>query len=144
LVILEDIRRITSGGKTNLASHEGGKRRQLEPGSEDIWYHSPIRRHKVLGLNGSESNDLLISPLVSLNTDSLYGQERDKRLRDVVVQSGLSDLFNVDGIGGLEDLDLFPGDFSQDSDGETGTGEGVTSDQMGGDVKQTTKSSNFV
>jgi len=79
-----------------------------------------------------------------LNTDSLYGQERDKRLRDVIVQSGLSDLFNVDDIGGLEDLDLLPGNLSQDSDSETGTGEGVTSNQMGRDVKQTTESSDFV
>ena len=79
-----------------------------------------------------------------MNTDSLYGQERDKRLRDVIVQSGLSDLFNVDDIGGLEDLDLLPGNLSQDSDSETGTGEGVTSNQMGRDVKQTTESSDFV
>jgi len=79
-----------------------------------------------------------------LNTDSLYGQERDKRLRDVIIQSGLSDLFNVDDIGGLEDLDLLPGNLSQDSDSETGTGEGVTSNQMGRDVKQTTESSDFV
>lgn len=79
-----------------------------------------------------------------MNTDSLYGQERDKRLRDVIIQSGLSDLFNVDDIGGLEDLDLLPGNLSQDSDSETGTGEGVTSNQMGRDVKQTTESSDFV
>jgi hypothetical protein len=44
----------------------------------------------------------------------------------------------------LEDLDLLPGNLSQDSDSETGTGEGVTSNQMGRDVKQTTESSDFV
>jgi hypothetical protein len=106
--------------------------------------NSPIGRHKVLGLNSTERDDLVVRPLVALHSDSLDGQERDKRLRDVVVQPGLPDLFDVDDVGGLEDGDLFPGNFTEDSDGETRAGEGVTADEVGGNIKQSTESSDLV
>jgi hypothetical protein len=35
----------------------------------------------------------------------------------------------------LQDGDLIPGDFAQDANGEAGSGEGVATDEMGGDVE---------
>lgn len=106
--------------------------------------NSPIGRHKVLGLDSTKRDDLVVRPLITLHSDSLDRQERDKRLRDVVVQPGLPDLFDVDDVGGLEDGDLFPGDFAKDSDSETRTREGVTADEVGGNVEQSTEGSDLV
>jgi hypothetical protein len=65
-------------------------------------------------------------------------------LRDLVVKTSSSDLLNVDLIGVLQNLDLFSGNFTENSNGKTGSREGVSADQMGGNVEETTESSDFV
>jgi hypothetical protein len=65
-------------------------------------------------------------------------------LRDLVVKTSSSDLLNVDLIGVLQNLDLFSGNFTENSNGKTWSREGVSADQMGGNVEETTESSDFV
>lgn len=87
---------------------------------------------------------LVVSPLVSLDTDSLNRQKSHKRLRDLVVQASGTDFFNVNLVGMLQDLDLVSGNFAENSDGKTRAGEGVSTDQVGGNVEKSAKSSDLV
>lgn len=105
---------------------------------------SPIGRHKVIRRDRPQRNHLIVRPLVSRDSDRLDRQQRRERLRDLVVQTSGSDLLDVDGVGLLEEGDLLSVDRSQDSDRETGSGEGVSADEVGGDAEETTEGSDLV
>lgn len=77
---------------------------------------------------------LIVRPLVALNTDSLNRQKSNERLRDLVVQAGSTDFLNVDLVGVLQNLDLVSSNFTEDSDSKTRAREGVSTDQVGGNV----------
>ena len=104
----------------------------------------PVGRHKVLGGDSSEGDDLVISSSVSSDTDRLDRQQGDESLGDLVVETGGSDLLDVNVIGVLEDLDLVSGDFTEDSDGETRSGEGMSSDKLSRDTEQSSEGSDLV
>ena len=56
----------------------------------------------------------------------------------------MPDFFDVDAIGVLEDLDLFPCDGAEDADSETGTGEGMALNEVGGDGEEASEGADFV
>ena len=58
------------------------------------------------------TSHLVICSRVSRDTHSLDGQQRHKRLTDLIIQSCFTDLLNVDVIGMLEDGDLFASDLA--------------------------------
>ena len=95
-------------------------------------------------MDRSQCDHLFICPLVTHHTDSLYGQQHCKRLTDLVVDSGLADFFDVDAIGLLEDLDLLASNGTEDPNSETGAGEGMTLDKVGGDREEATESPNLI
>lgn len=105
---------------------------------------SPIRRHEVFRLHRAQSNDLLICPSVAHNADSFYREEHSECLGDLVVETRLPDLLDVDAVSLLEDLDLLPGDGAKNADGETRTREWMALDEMVGDGEKTTESTNFI
>lgn len=88
--------------------------------------------------------DLLIGPSITLYTDRLDRQQRSESLRDLIVQSSGSDLLDEDRIGVLTDLYLRGGHFSENPDRETRSREGVSTDEVGGNVEQSTEGSYFV
>ena len=92
--------------------------------------HKPIRRHEVLGRDCAQRHDLLVCPRVSSDTDRLDRQKCDKCLRDLVVQSSCAHLLDVNVVGVLKDLDLLACDLAEDTDGQSRTREGVSSDKM--------------
>ena len=95
-------------------------------------------------MDRSQCDHLFICPFVTHHTNSLYGQQHCKRLTDLVVDSGLADFFDVDAIGLLEDLDLLASNGTEDPNSETGAGEGVTLDKVGGDREEATESPNLI
>jgi hypothetical protein len=87
---------------------------------------------------------LVVCSGISGYTDCLDWQEGDECLTDLVVETSSSDLINVDIVGLLQDLDLISGDFTEDTDGKSRSGEGVSSDKVGRDVEQPTECSYLV
>ena len=65
-------------------------------------------------------------------------------MADLVVEIGLSDLFDVDVVGLLKDLDLFASDWTKDTNGKTRSWEWVALDKGRGDGEQATESADFV
>jgi hypothetical protein len=104
----------------------------------------PVGSHEVLRLDRPQADNLLVSPPVTLNTNRLDRQQRRERLSDLVVETGLADLLDEDLVGVLGDLDLLAGDGTEDTDGESRSGEGVTADEVSGDVEETTEGADFV
>lgn len=79
-----------------------------------------------------------------MHSDGLDGQQGSKGLTDLVVQSSNPDLLDEDRVGVLSDLDLRGGDLSEDTDSETWSREGVTTDQVGGNVEESSQCSYFI
>lgn len=59
---------------------------------------------------------LIVRPTVTLHAYRFDGEESAEGLRDLVVETGFADLFNVDVVCFLRDLDLFTGDLAEDTD----------------------------
>lgn len=134
-VIRDEIFFNTAGGNTNLPVSCAFTARPLYP---------PVSSHKVLGRDRPDRNDLVVRPRVTSNTNRLHRQQRHEGLRDLVVQARSSDLLDVDVVRVLQNGDLITGDLSQDSDGKTRSGEGVSSDELGWDAEQSAERSHLV
>jgi len=87
---------------------------------------------------------LLISPAITLHTNSLHGEESSESLSDIVVEASSADLIDEDLVGVLSNLDLRGVDLAENADGESWAGEGVTADEVGGDVEETAEGADFV
>jgi hypothetical protein len=145
LVILDEIFRRMAGGKWNQSCENKRRgRRQSSKSQVKQTHRCTNGSHEVVGGDSSESNDLVVRPLVTGNTDSFDGKESGERLRDLVVQAGSSDLLDVDGVGLLEEGDLVARDGSEDSDGESRSGEGVSANEVLGDVEQSSEVSDLI
>jgi hypothetical protein len=82
--------------------------------------------------------------VVTHHTNSLNRQQSSVSLRDLTVQSSLLDFINVDEVGVTSNGDLFGGDFTKDTDGDTWTREGVAPDQIFVDLEEGAEGSDFV
>jgi hypothetical protein len=91
-----------------------------------------------------ECAHLLIRPPVTLYAHSSHRQERSKRLTDLVIETGRTDLLNVDGICALNNLDLLARDLAENSNGETRTRKRVPTDEVSGNFQQSTELANLV
>lgn len=88
--------------------------------------------------------DLFVCPLITHDADSLDREQHSERLTNLVVQTGLANLRDVDVICLLENLDLLAGDWSENANREARSREWMALDKMGRNVKKTTKSADFV
>ena len=91
-----------------------------------------------------KERNLIVGPPIALDADGSDGQEGSESLGDVIVQSGLADLLDEDGIGVLEDLDLFPRHLAQDPDGQARSGKRVPADEMRGDLEQAAQRADLI
>jgi hypothetical protein len=119
-VILDEIFRRTAGGNANL-----------EPRLSNLEAHFgipelPIGSHEIFTLHCTQSNHLLICPLVAHHSDCPNGEQDCKCLSNLVVQSSSTDLFDIYIVGFLENLNLRAGDWAEDSDRKTRAREGVS------------------
>jgi hypothetical protein len=141
-VMRDEIFLSTSGGKGNqsavIKSSVCTARSTMTWGtsrSQSTIPNSTLRR---------DGTRLLVRAPVTLHSNGLDGKQGSKGLADLVVQSSNPDLLDEDRVGVLSDLDLRGGDLSEDSDGKTRSREGVASDEVGGDVEQSSECSYFI
>ena len=87
---------------------------------------------------------LLVRTRVAHYADRLHRQEDGERLTDLVVKARFPDLFYVDVICLLENLDLLASHGAEDADGKTRTREGVALHEMVRDRKKTSEGANLI
>lgn len=105
---------------------------------------SPSSSHEIGGLCGTKRNDLVVCALVTLHTNSADWQKNSESLADLVVQTGLANLLDIDAVGMLQDLHLLSCNCTQDSDSETGAGEGVSAHEVSGNAEKSAEYTDFV
>ena len=66
---------------------------------------------------------LFVCPLISHDTDSFHRQQDRERLANLIIQTCISDLLDVDSVCLLKNFDLLPCDRPKNPDSKTGTGE---------------------
>lgn len=116
-------------------------RELAEDGRREV---EPLGRHKVLGLDGANADDLLVRPAVALDADGLDGQQRAEGLAHLVVDAGLADLLDEDGVGVLRDADLVGRNLAEDADGEARAGERVAHDEVSRDIEKAAERTDLV
>jgi hypothetical protein len=67
----------------------------------------------------------VIRAVVAHDADALHRQQHGEGLPDRVVEAGVADLFEIDGVGLAQDLELLARHGAGDADGEAGAGERV-------------------
>ena len=78
---------------------------------------------------------MVVRPAIAHDADASHVRERGEVLAKGLIDAGLGDLFAIDSIGLLHNLDLFRRDLADDADAEAGAGERLTIDEMLGDAK---------
>ena len=73
-----------------------------------------VRGHAVVGCDGAKGADEIVRAAVAHDADGAHRQEHCKRLPDRVVEPGLPDLVEVDGVGLPEDRQLLARDRAGD------------------------------
>ena len=86
---------------------------------------------------------VLISSSVAHDTDSLDGSEDHEGLADLGVLTRLEEFLNENVVSLTEDITLLLGDLTEDTNGETGTREGMAPDEVGGETELKTKSTDL-
>ena len=137
-VILDEIFRRTAGGNANLEPRLSNLEAPFRV--SDV----PVGSHKIFTLYRTQSNHLLVCPLVAHHSDSPNGEQDCKRLSYLVVQPSSTYLVDIYIIGFLENLDLRAGDWAKDSDRKTRTWEGVSTNEMRRYLKESPKGADLV
>ena len=75
-----------------------------------------IRGHAVDRGDGAQRADEFVGAAVAHHADRLHRQQHGKGLPDRVVEAGLADLVEIDGVGLAQDLELFAGDAARAAD----------------------------
>ena len=87
---------------------------------------------------------MVVRPAVAHDADAPHIRERGEVLAEGLVDAGLGNLFAIDGVGLLHNLDLLCRDLANDADAEAGAGERLTIDEMLGDAKLATSLSHLI
>lgn len=86
---------------------------------------------------------VLISSSIAHDTDGLDGSEDHEGLADLGVLTRLEEFLNENVVSLTEDITLLLGDLTEDTNGETGTREGMAPDEVGGETELKTKSTDL-
>ena len=78
---------------------------------------------------------MVVRPAIAHDADASHVRERGEVLSERLVDAGLGDLFAIDGVGLLHNLDLLRCDLADDADAEAGAGERLAIDELLGDAK---------
>ena len=77
----------------------------------------PVRRHEIVGLHGTQGDDVLVGSEVAHDPDRVDWQEHRERLGGAIVQSVSAQLADENVIGVLEDRDPIGGHLAENADG---------------------------
>ena len=103
-----------------------------------------IRGHAVDRGDGAQGADEFVGAAIAHDADGLDRQQHGKGLPDGVVEAGLADLVEIDGIGFAQDFELFAGDAARAADGEARTREGVAADETVGQAEFLAEHAHFI
>src|SRR5690242_1298684 len=78
---------------------------------------------------------MVVGPIIAHDAHRPYRKENCKRLPDRVVEAGVADLLEIDGVGLSKDVALLAGDFARDPDREAGPRKRVALDERLGKAK---------
>lgn len=87
---------------------------------------------------------LLVGPLITHDTDGLDRKEDGECLAYLVVQTSLTDLGDIYFVRLLEYPDLLACDWPKNTNGESGSREGVALNKVGGNVEKATERTDLV
>ena len=90
----------------------------------------PRSGHEVLRLHRPQGQRIVVGALVTHDTHAADAGQHGKVLTGGTVQSRQSHLLPEDGIGIPQDLQFLIGDLTDDTDGQTGAGEGLAPHQL--------------
>src|SRR5450631_3093024 len=88
-----------------------------------------IRGHAVGRGHRAQADDVFVGAAVAHHADGLHRQQHGKRLPDLVVEAGFSNLIDIDGVGVAQDVEFFRGDLAGAADGEAGSWERMAADE---------------
>src|SRR3954469_21426964 len=103
-----------------------------------------VRGHAVGGGDGAQAHDEVVGAAVAHDAHRLHREQHGKGLPDVVVETVLADLVDVDGIGLAQDVEFFAGDVAGAADGEAGARERVAADEDFGQAELAAELAHFV
>lgn len=91
--------------------------------------------HEVAREDGAERYGVVVCPAVAHDADAPHIRKRGEVLAERLVHASLGDLFAIDGVGLLDDLDLFRRDLADDADAKAWARERLAIDQMIGNAQ---------
>src|SRR5688572_29176147 len=72
---------------------------------------------------------MIVGTRIAHHADRADRQEHGEGLPDRVVEAGIADLLEVDGVGLAQDVAPFAGDLARDADGQARPREGMAADE---------------
>ena len=113
-------------------------------GEQFVGQAGPVGGHEVAGGDGAQGEGVVVGAFVAANADAAHIGEDSEVLADVFVKIGFFDFFAEDGVRFAQDVEFFRGEFADDANGKTGTGEGLTPDHVFGKAEFQTGFADFV
>ena len=88
----------------------------------------PVSGHKIIGRDGTKGQGMVISTAIAHDAHRAGIGENGEKLTKILGFPGFRKLVSEDEIGQAKGICFFLGDISDDADGETWPGEGLTTD----------------
>ncbi len=79
--------------------------------------------------DGAQGQHVIVGAAVAHDADGAHGQQHGKGLPDGVVEAGLADLVEVDGVGLAKNVELLARDLAGNADAEAGAWERMAADE---------------
>ena len=103
-----------------------------------------VRRHAVGRGDGAQRADVIVGAPVAHHADRAHRQQHGEGLPDLVVETGLADLVEVDGVGLAQDVELLACDLAGDADGEARAWKRMAADEALGQAELSAQRADLV
>ncbi len=100
--------------------------------------------HEVDGLDGAQRNDPVVLAAITHDADGAHRQEDGERLADLVVEVGLAQLFDEDGVSLAQQVAVLFLHFAKHAHAQARTREGVTVEHVVGQAEFEADAAHFV
>ena len=123
------LRRAVEHDTVDLAAFVRDARRDRR---EHVVRHArPVGRHRVLGTHGTQHDRHAVRAFVALHTHGVHvGEQHDRALPDVAVQTGLRQFLTGDRVGVAQNVESFLRDIADDADAEARARERLAPDPL--------------
>ena len=123
------LRRAVEHNTVDLAAFVRDARRDRR--EHVVWHARPVGRHRVLGTHGTQHDRHAVRAFVTLHTHGVHvGEQHDRALPDVAVQTGLRQFLTGDRVGVAQNVESFLRDIADDADAEARARERLAPDDL--------------